>query len=202
MRRFAAAVEADAWSDARACLDELRGLYGGPRGGPAWLDAYQTTVMIGEGRYPDALALLTTIDRARLHPSWHPWILNNLAFTLAHTGNGARAVTVARESLDLTDARAGRPSDDLRRSQLATLGAALVVAGRPEEGMSLLEEVLASGGRPRALAARWFFLGEARRAIGRNEDAVAAYRRSMEASPSAPHAQKAKAALEGMKIYR
>jgi tetratricopeptide (TPR) repeat protein len=197
-------VEADAWSDARACLDELRELYLSASSAPAWLDAYETTLLIGEGRYPDALARLSSIDRARLDPSWHPWFLNNLAFTLAHTGDGARAVTVARESLDLTGAGAGQPTDELRRSQRATLGAALIVAGRPEEGMSLLEEVLAGdrGGRPRALAARWFFLGEALRAIGRQEDAVAAYRRSMDASPSAPHRRKARAALEAMNIYR
>ncbi len=184
-RRLGTLIVERRHGDAHAHLADLRRVYAGSKGALELLRVHEGSVLMYEGRYAEAIRLLESVDRARLQASAVPWLLNNLAWALARVGVGGRAVEAARESID-ANARAGdraTSNDDLRTCQLGTLGAALVVAGKPDEAVEPLEQALARGGTAAQQARRGFYLGEALRALGREDEARAAWKRAAEAAP-------------------
>jgi tetratricopeptide (TPR) repeat protein len=203
-RRLSAAVEREDYADARGLLLELRAIYRGSRSATEWLQLQEGTVLSMQGKYAEAAALLQSIDRGRLGAMWAPLLLNNLAWALALAGKPDAGVARARESIEAWDKAANRAitSNDLRACQLGTLGAALVLSGEAAEGVSLLEQSLARGGRAREQAARAFFLGEGLRALGREEDAATAYRRAAAEAPESEFGRRGRSALEELRPYR
>lgn len=203
-RRFAALVEQKRTTEAHELMHELRELYAGSIAALEQLRMNESIVYSTSGHHAKAIAMLESIDPQRLTPPWRPWYLNNLAWSLAHTGQAARAVAMARESIAASEA-AGDTAvmlEDLRAFQLGTLGASLVLAGDPEAAVAPLEQSLARGGKPRHQAARAFYLGEALRALGRADEAAAAYDRAIGEAPDSEHGHEAKAARERLAIYR
>jgi hypothetical protein len=77
-----------------------------------------------------------------------------------------------------------------------------VATGDAAEGLSLLEQAWARGGKPRHQAGRSLFLGDAHAALGKHEDAVKAWKRAIELDGSSPYAERAKRQLESMSAYR
>lgn len=154
LRRRALAEDA---VGARAILAELLDLY---QGHPATLERLhfsEASLLSMEERYAEACAVLESLDRRRIGPGWEPWVVNNLAWSLAHCGRAADAVAMARSSLDAKDADAGLGviADDLRAHKLGTLGACLVLSGDAAAGIPYLEQALARGaGRGRRRRAR------------------------------------------------
>jgi tetratricopeptide (TPR) repeat protein len=197
-------IEAEDFANARRVVRELQDVYAGSRPALEHLRYYEASVLSGEGRWAEAAALLDSIDRKLLAEGWEPLVLNNLAWTLALSGSSARAVAVARDSLDAQD-RAGTRVvlvPDLRACQLGTLGAALVVDGAAAEGVALLEQALARGGKPREQAARLFFLGEGMSALGKADEALRAYERAAKEAPSNEFGKRAAARLTKGLTYR
>jgi tetratricopeptide (TPR) repeat protein len=203
-RRLRRLIEAEDYAGARALIAELTALYAGSRSALEGLRLQEAGVLSHEGRYPEAAALYASLDAGRLGAGWKPLLLNNLAWTLALSGDAPTAVQRARESLEASDKTGDRAVGvvDLRSYQLGTLGTALVLAGEPGEGVRLLEQAFARGGKPREQAARSFFLGEGLRALGRHEDAAQAYRRAVQLSPACRFGKRAQASLEGLRAYR
>ncbi|MBL8613593.1 MAG: tetratricopeptide repeat protein [Myxococcales bacterium] len=202
--RFTALVEQKRTAEAHELMHELRELYAGSVAALEQLRMNESLVYSTSGHHAQAIALLESIDPERLSAPWRPWYLNNLAWSLAHAGQAARAVAMARESIAASDA-AGDATvmrEDLRAFQLGTLGASLVLAGDAEDAVAPLEQSVARGGKPRHQAARAFYLGEALRALGRGDEARAAYDRAIGEAPDSEHGVKAKAALERLAIYR
>jgi tetratricopeptide (TPR) repeat protein len=203
-RRLARLLEQERWDDARRVLEDLRPLYVGSMSAREVIRYQEATVLSLEGRHAEACALLASIDLRQLSSGTLPWVLNNLAWTLALTGQGERAVAVARESMEAS-AKAGDRAvsmEDLRACQLGTLGAALVTAGQPDEAVAPLEQALARGGKPRQQAARAFYLGEALHALGRPDEAAAAWKRAVSDAPATELGRRAHERLEGASAYR
>lgn len=187
------------FEDAHALLGDLRRVYARSASALELLRVHEGSVLVLEGRFVDAARLLDSVDRRKLEPALVPWFLNNLAWALARGGEGARAVTIARESIDASGASGdvARTSEDLRACQLGTLGAALFVAGQPGDAIDPLEQAIARGGAPRHQAARGFYLGEALHALGREDEARTAWKRASEAAPSHDLGRRARDRLEG-----
>lgn len=203
-RRFVALVEQKRTTEAHELMHQLRELYAGSVSALEQLRMNESTVYSTAGQHAQAIAILESIDPARLAAPWRPWYLNNLAWSLAHAGQAARAVGLARESIAASEAAGDRAvlAHDLRAFQLGTLGACLVLAGEPEPAVAPLEQALARGGKPRHQAARAFYLGEALRALGRTDEAAAAYERAATEAPDSEHGERAKAARARLGIYR
>jgi tetratricopeptide (TPR) repeat protein len=203
-RRLARLVDEGQYDAAHALVRELRTMYLGSATGLEHVRMSEATILALEARHAEASSLLESLDRKAFQGAWLAWLLNNLAWSLAHTEQGARAVAVARESMDTSAAGGDRTVsvEDLRACQLGTLGASLVVAGSAEEALPLLEQALARGGRPRQQTARAFFQGEALHALGRGEEAASAWRRAVETAPETEHGRRALARLDAMRAYR
>jgi tetratricopeptide (TPR) repeat protein len=189
---------------ARAVLGELLELY---QGHPVTLESLhfsEASLLSMEERYAEASTVLESLDRRRMGPRWEPWVANNLAWSLAHCGRVAEAVAMARAALEAKDGDGGRGliAEDLRAHQLGTLGACLVLSGDAATGAPYLEQALARGGRPRARAARAFYLGGALRALGRDDEAAKAYTRAFETAPENPFGRRAKERIGELRPYR
>src|SRR5262249_12874546 len=156
--------------------------------------AFGITGQHGEARaaYESVLALAQT-------PAQRAILRNNIAYSIALEGDGALAAERMRELI------AERPP--LTEQNLAlcygTLGIALVVAKEPEGAKQQLEEAIAMGGTSRSQAIRFYYLGDALRALGRLDEARGAYAK-VSAEPNAGSwATRANAALASMKsAYR
>ena len=196
-RRVTRLSEARRWEDARTLLGELREIYARTPAAIEQLRMREATTFLLEGRFAEAARLYESIDRARLAPAHVPWLLNNLAWAHVRSGNGPRAVEIARGSLD---ASAALPNDaplgDLRACQLGTLGAALSLTGELDDAVSLLEQALARGGSPRQQAARELYLGEALHKLDRHDEARAAWKRAVDAAPDDDLAKHAREKLD------
>ena len=175
--RVRALVDREDFASAHAVIAEIREVTPTEA-----MRLYEGTILSRERRHADAIRMYESIDRRRLQKNAVPWLLNNLAWALARSGQGARAVAVARESIESAGDAGPRPffKDDLRACQLGTLGAALVVAGQPADALDPLEQALARGGTPQQRAARDFYRGEALQALGRHDDARSAWKRAVE----------------------
>lgn len=197
-RRLAGLVVDQHLAAARGVLAELREAYAGSRKGLELLRLYEANILSLERRYSDARALLDSVDRSLLSSAMRPWLLNNLAWSLVQLGEGQRAVEAARQSMSSSDDAGDRPAsvEDVRAYQLGTLGAALVVDDKPDEGVALLEQALTRGGRPRAQAARAFYLGEGLAALGRVDEARASWQRAVDLAADEEYAERARSRLE------
>jgi tetratricopeptide (TPR) repeat protein len=198
-RRMGRLNEAQDYEGARRLIEELRAMYPDSPASARMFQPVEGTQLCLEGRHPEAV--LSTIDPAQLRAASRPTYLNNLAWSLALSGNAADAVLRARESLVASEA-AGKAAKLSRANQIGTLGTALVLAGEAAEGVSRLEEALFLGGKPDAQATRAFFLGEGMRALGRYDDAAKAFRRAVEEAPSSDFGQRAQVSLQGLAAYR
>ena len=118
---------------------ELREIYLGSRTMTEQLRLQESIVHSLSSRHAEAVAMLSSIDRACLGAPYVPLLLNNLAWSLALSGNPAAAVQRARESMAASDTAGDRAvtAYDFRGYQLGTLGTALVLAGRTGRGRAL-----------------------------------------------------------------
>lgn len=200
-RRAGRLNEAEDYEGARRLIEELRAVYPASAATTRMFQLVDGSQLCLEGRHPEAVSVLSAIDPAQLKGASRPLCLNNLAWSLALSGNAADAVPRARECVAASEA-AGQTTRLQRAAYVGTLGTALVLAGEADEGVRRLEEALALGGRPAGLAAQAFFLGEGMRALGRYDDAAKAYRRAIEEAPSTQFGQRASVSLRGLAGYR
>jgi tetratricopeptide (TPR) repeat protein len=193
--RLGRLVDEERCSAAHGLLRELRECYPSVGAGHELLRLHESTVLIIEDRADEAVSLVESIGRKRLGRRWLPWLMNNLAWALLEKGEGARAVAVARESIDLADGAGpgeiARVMDDLRARQLGTLGASLVVARQWDEALEPLRQALARGGKPATQAARRLYLGDALQALGRTDEALPEWRRAADAKPASRFSRRA-----------
>jgi tetratricopeptide (TPR) repeat protein len=188
-------TEARQFREAHALIAELRAQL--VRSQP-WHDVLRLqegVILIREGRYAEAARVHGAIDGARLHVGLVSTMLNNYAWCLALAGDGPRAVAMARQSIAAGSASPNAP-ERFRTCQLGTLGAALVVAGKPSEAIEPLEKALAAGGSPSETAARAFFLGEALQLLGRDDEAKDAWKHGVDAAADDEFGKRSQARLE------
>jgi tetratricopeptide (TPR) repeat protein len=199
-----ARIAAEDFGGARSVLADLREVYSGSLGALERFHYTEALILSREERHAEACRVLESLDPRRLGPTLEPWLKTNLAWSLVHSGRTEEAVKLARESLAAEEPSSDRPAiaDDLRAHKLGTLGAALVMTGDAAAGVPLLEQALARGGRPLAQAARAFYLGEGLRALGRDEEARAAYTRAAEAAPQNAFGKRAKSRADDHRPYR
>src|SRR5262249_44559254 len=81
------------FSAAHDLVQELRSLYAGSASALELMRVYEATVLALEQRHREAVTLLESVDRRRLNATHSSWLLNNLAWSLAQVGDGARAVS-------------------------------------------------------------------------------------------------------------
>jgi tetratricopeptide (TPR) repeat protein len=197
-RRHAGAFEREDAAElralARACKPgfanaRLRGLAG----------SIQLSALMADERHAEVRDLCAEALR-RPMPARHRAILNNaLAWATAHAGDAEEAIPIARAAL--ADGAALSPAE--RALCQGTLGIALVLGDRPAEAVAQLEGALAAGGTRRAQAIRAHYLGEGLRALGRAEEARAAYTRSIREQPASRWAMRARTARDTLGVaYR
>ncbi len=198
------AIDEGRAEDARAMLLDFRQAYAGARPTLTLLDVAEASILLVERRHVDAVRLLESVDRGALTGVQRAAVTNNLAWALVLLGEGERALGEARASLEEMESLEGRSAafDDLRASQLGTLGAALVVAGKPEEAIAPLEQSIARGGTPKQQGQRAFHLGEALDALGRAEDAEREWERAERLAAGTELAERAAHRLRPRSAYR
>jgi tetratricopeptide (TPR) repeat protein len=196
VRLYALMTDAS-FGEAHRLVAELRGVYARSASGIELMRMHEGTLLVLQGRFADARRILESIDRRHIRKPLLPALLNNLAWSLVQTGDGARAVAIVRESMETVAVDAAPEHiDDLRSCQLGTLGAALVVAGEPSEAIDPLEQAYARGGTPHHQCARAFYLGEAFHALGRQDEARGAWERAAAACSTDAFGVRARERLE------
>jgi tetratricopeptide (TPR) repeat protein len=157
-------------------------------GASSWLPLLDAQALLLDERWAEARAALEQIDAARLPAGIRVSNDNNLAWALAHAGDPQRGAELAQATL--TRARGDAP--EMVSYCLGTLGAALVLAHRPAEALPSLQQALAEKHPlPRAQAVRGFYLGEALAALGRADEAHAAWQRALAAAPASRYGKRA-----------
>lgn len=113
---------------------------------------------------------------------------NNVAWALVSMGEFETAERMSRDALD----RARAQKDERMMTFCSgTLGAALVGVGKHEEAIGHLKFALEKGADvPRAQAIRYFYLGEAYTALGRDADARNAYREGADVDRESEYGKK------------
>lgn len=193
-RRHAEAFEQEDAAAMRAVLRDYESLIGGRTELREQLRAAKAEVLLIEERWIEARDALSTVDRARLDRRLHAGLLNNLAWSTAHAGDPRSAIEIAQRALG--EARA---SDSPRTEAIrGTLGVAYALDDRPGDAIPILEELLRVGGTPRMQAIRAFFLGEARRALGKHQAAADAYRKAIAMQRAGKWTVRAQRALEAL----
>ncbi len=132
-------------------------------------------------RWSDAIATYSALDDASGPVRYRAFVKNNLAYAIAMSGDGDRAMTVASEARLLGEDL--RPKD--RALLTGTFGIACVVSRRYGEALQALDDALAAGGSRTATAIRHYFRAEALRAVGRIADARASYEQAARISAAA-----------------
>jgi hypothetical protein len=126
-------------------------------------------------------------------------LTNVLAWAMAHDGAAAAAIPIAEAAL----AEGSGVSPSERALLRGTLGVAFVLANRPADAIPALEEAIEAAGPARAVPSRAYYLGEAFRALGRTEEARAAYTRCIHAQSRGRWATRASIARESVGVaYR
>jgi tetratricopeptide (TPR) repeat protein len=156
----------------------------------AWLAFERASVSMLHDRWHEAVVALRAVDRDALSEPLRQDLDNNLAWALAHDGAEDEAVALARTVVERARADASVPVD-ARAAYIGTLGVALVRRGAPAPGLELLREALALGGTPRMQAMRYLFVGDAQRALGREDAEREAYLECIRAAPSSRSARAA-----------
>ena len=145
-----------------------------------------------EGSYAEMLPTLEEqAARTDLPASARARIESNLAWTLAHVGQGERAVTIARALVARLPA-SGWP----RARAIASLGVALASAGHAAEALLWLERALAVPGLDEwTQAALLYFRAEALLGMGRRDGARASWKLVRTTHPTGPYAALAEVRL-------
>jgi tetratricopeptide (TPR) repeat protein len=183
IRRVARSLDRENIAEARRWLQRLL-----PYDRPddvAYVKLIEAGILSVEEKFGNARLVLTGIERVapRMDLQKH----NALAWCEAH--DGAAEAAVPRAEANLERARLQYPA--LIPYCLGTLGAARVLAGKSGAAIEPLQQALTAGKPPRAQSIRAYYLGEAYRAGGRTDEALAAYERARRESPQSRWAQKA-----------
>ena len=156
----------------------------------AWVAHVGATLLNQDERWHEAVVALRAIDRDALGARERIVVDNSLAWALTHDGALDEAVALARANVETVRADAGL--DGVRRGAcIGTLGVALVRAGDHASGLALLREALAHDGGPRLQAIRHYYVGEAERARGHVDAALAAYAEAARLGPELPFGRRA-----------
>jgi len=131
----------------------------------AMVALHEAAVLAHEHRWSEAASCLERVDVSLFPASEARASVPVRAFVIAHVGNEATALQL------LDEAAAGATAEDQRRI-LGTRGIVLQRLGRNEEAHEALSNAAREQGRPATLL---FYRGEAERALGRIDDAVASY---------------------------
>jgi uncharacterized protein HemY len=158
------------------------------------VDRLQCTTLLIEERWNEALVALQALDRDRLQTDDERAGLDeDIAWARLNLGEGEAAVALAESALARVKGLA------YRVCCLGTLGAALVVSGRPSEAVPVLERALAAGDdAPARQATRAHWLGEALRALGRFAEARVAYERAVASASTTAWGRRARAQLDAL----
>jgi tetratricopeptide (TPR) repeat protein len=141
-----------------------------------------------EERFDEAEAALREVDPARLSPRSRLAWMGNLAFCHARMGRAAEAVREATDSARLAE----KEGPEVHAIHLGILGAAHVHAGAPDQALPLLQEALQrADSHPQLRVMRELYLGDALAALGRSDEARAAWMRAQAAAPGSPFARHA-----------
>jgi tetratricopeptide (TPR) repeat protein len=176
--------------DVSAVRHELAELVATYRGQPRvreLLRSMEANLLVLEERYPEARALLESIDQSVIGEERLPMLQSQLAWCMAHVGDAEPAVELARAALG----RAQSQPVDVQAYCQGALGVAYVLAGKPAQALPLLSANAEVGGA-RNQSARAFYLGEALRAEGRMSEARAAYDRAAAIAPEGPFGKRAR----------
>lgn len=196
-------ADAFARSDADA-LAEVRRLYGYLYADSVVADAIMHalagTELLVRKQWGDARDELAKVERRVLPKEVDVISLNNLAYATARAGDAARGVILVESALE----QARHVETDAMKRSLPSLhgthGIALHLAGRHEDALPILEEVAQADGIDRLRNERLYWLGCAYRAVGRDDDAHAAFSRA--ADIEGPCRDDARAELAGRTPFR
>jgi tetratricopeptide (TPR) repeat protein len=156
-----------------------------------FVQAQRAFFLARQERWTEALGQWRSLDRARLAPAQRVLLDNGVAWCLALTGATGEAVELARAAV-----AAEADADAKSRAYLhGTLGAALVLDGRHAEALAPLERALAAGGPRWAQAVRGYYLGCALSALGRVDEARAAWQRAADVAPATRYGHRAREQL-------
>lgn len=188
-------------ADALADLHRVSGLfYDDPRVADANWRCRVGEEMLVRKRWPEARAALADVDHDVLPLESRALALNNLAYATARCGDAETAVTLAERALALAE----RLDTEAMRSRISslrgTLGIALTLANRHEDALPILEEVAEEDAMDRLRNERLYWLGRVYRAVGRQDDATAAWTRA--AGIAGPCADDARSALAARMPFR
>jgi tetratricopeptide (TPR) repeat protein len=193
-RRCREAIRREDIPAARRELTELAPLAGLLPGVRRMVQSWEITVLLLEDRFVEALPKVQVLCEKRALPPVKQLRLNNLAWCLAHAGDGGKALEISQVVLRDTE-RLG--ITELLPYALGTLGTAYFLSGQPVQAVEYLERSLAIGaGDARAQATRAYYLGESLRALGKAEAARDAYQRACQELPEGKFADRARKRLD------
>lgn len=129
-----------------------------------------------EERWGDCLATTTAIDVSKVGPADKLVFDDRRARALVHVGRAEEGLAIANAVVD----QARRSADPRLARYVATLGVAQLHTGDPGSALASLDEGAAGAKSAFARERAAFHRGEALRALGRIEDARAAYERAIE----------------------
>lgn len=198
-RRSAAAQDGDV-----ATMTALRALLDGPGAAKSPREALARRIrasdeLLVREDWAGARAVLEAIDVAALPAASRPMFENNWAYATAQSGEPDAAIPIAEGALRRAE-KLGRLAPQQLDYLRGTLAIARSLAGQHEEAIDALEPLSRADAAPRATAARAFFLARSLGALGRTDDACAAYARA--AAASGPWAERARAALAALSPHR
>ena len=186
---FLAALDSDP-KPLRAAFDGMADVYEAVGMAPDFsLLLHSAVVLSQEQCWPEARRVLATIAPASLEKLANLMAYeNNLAWVLAHDGAPDEAAALAERllaRLSESDPKHAR----LLRQACGTLGTALTLAGRPAEAIGALRRATDGGESAGAEIVRQYYLGLALRALGRADEARAAWLAAQRADATHPWAQ-------------
>ena len=152
----------------------------------------EASAYVAEEKFPEARAILESIDQSILGEESLPTIQNNLAYCMAHLGEAERAIELARAAVG----RAEGQSPAMVANLLGTLGVCQLLAGHADEAVPILQKALGRGaqGQPvqrHAQAIRAYYLGEALAKVGRAQEANDAWERAVKEAPQTRYGRRA-----------
>jgi len=196
-RRFVAAVYR---SDPRELerFGRLLVRFNGREKRPLLTSLVDHSIAEAEGRWADGVLLCRRLLGGELQPKMRTLVESDLAWGLLMTGELVEGLALAQRALPAQGVR----QVELRAAVEQTHAVALFLSGRITEAHAELERLSSLPSRsPRAKAIRWFYLGEARQAVGR-PDAVGAWKQAVASEPGGPWGNRAEARLAATAAYR
>ena len=152
----------------------------------------EASALVAEEKYPEARAVLESIDQAILGEEALPTIQNNLAFCMAQLGETDAAIEMSRAAVGRAEGQSAATVANL----LGTLGMCYVQAKRADEAVPILQKALGRGAQAQpvqryAQAIRAYYLGEALLAQGRKSEANESFDRAVKEAPGTRYARRA-----------